>query len=370
MIRLIRGLRSGIDRRWRLRGVPAILLPATLILMGADKGCVSQPTVDTIVTTSSVQVKGVIQQIDPDGSVTLHDGKARLKVNGANLAEVSTVDKVWSYASVALANGLNTLEGTTKRVSGLFLISGTIDPFLLERRTDIPNVGDQKVWLNMTHFNIDNRLKAMANHTLNGPLSAADLNTFTTGVRAGIQDFVSKAYSGVDIVFVNSAGANVHEIKFHGEDQGCSLFGQSPGDWKNQVKAQVSHVYLSTFECVVVANNDLLTETPAKKTDTLQTRIKDISTLIGRTAAHEFGHSLGLVAEGDTKLHGCEGMHSCEAYDASHPSDRFDSGHYMMDPGPKSTLFARIGQDNSSTRKTHTPRFSNYDKSYLKILLP
>jgi hypothetical protein len=353
----------------RLRATTAILLPATLIMMGADKGCVSKPTVDTIVTTSPIEVKGGIQYIDSTGNVTLQDGKAQLRVNASWLAEVSTADQVWTYPAVALQNGVNTLDGKTRRWNGLFWVNGVIDPFLLERRNDIPSTGQQKVWFNMTHFNINNQLTAIANHTLNGPLSAADLNTFTTGVRAGIKDFVLKAYSGVDIVEVFAAGPDVQEIQFHGENS-CSLYGQSPGDFKNQIKAQVSHIYVGTFKCVVVDDDKLLTETPAKKTDTLQTRITDISTFIGRTAAHEFGHSLGLVAEGNAQLKGCEGMHSCEAYDAANPSDRFDSGHYIMDPGPKSTLHARIGQADPVNRDPQKPRFCNYDRSYLKIILP
>jgi hypothetical protein len=188
-------------------------------------------------------------------------------------------------------------------------------------------------------------------------------------VRAGIKDFVIKAYSGIDVVEVAASGADVHEIQFHGENS-CGLYGQSPGDWKNQTKAQVSHIYVGTFKCVAVDDNKLLTETPAKKTDSLQTRITDISTFIGRTAAHEFGHSLGLTSEGATKLNGCEGSHNCEAYDAANPSDRFDSGHYMMDPGPKSLLYARIGQDSATVRDPKKPRFNNYNRSYLKLILP
>jgi hypothetical protein len=347
----------------------AILLPATVILMGVDKGCVSKPIVDTIVTTSPIEMKGGIKHIDADGDVTLHDGKVQLKVNATTLAETSTVDKVWTYPSVTLQNGTNKIQGTTKRLSGFFWINGVIDPFLLERRNDIPNTGQQKVWFNMTHFNIDNQLKAIANHTLNGPLSAADLNTFTTGVRTGIKDFVVSAYSGVDIVVVNASGPDVHEIEFRGENS-SSLYGQSPGDWKNQTKAQVSTIYVGTFKHVAVDDDRLLNETPAKKTDSLQTRIADISTFIGRTAAHEFGHSLGLTSEGTTKLNGCEGSHNCEAFDNANPSDRFDNGHYMMDPGPKSTLHARIGQATADVRKAKKPRFNNYNKSYLKILLP
>ena len=118
----------------RLRLTTAVLLPATLVMMGAAKGCLSKPTVDTIVTTSPIEVKGGIQYIDGSGNVTLMDGKAQLKVNGSWLAEVSTVDQVWTYPSVSLINGVNTLDGKTRRWNGFFWVNGVLDPFLLERR--------------------------------------------------------------------------------------------------------------------------------------------------------------------------------------------------------------------------------------------
>jgi hypothetical protein len=115
-----------------------------------------------------------------------------------------------------------------------------------------------------------------------------------------------------------------------------------------------------------VDDNRLINQTAATKNDTIAQRVIDVGTFIGRTAVHEFGHSLGLTNEGN--LHGCEGTHNCEAYDAANPSDRFDNGHYIMDPGPKSTIWARIGQANSTERKAKVPKFNSYNKSYLNII--
>ncbi len=249
-------------------------------------------------------------------------------------------------------------------------VNGTIPAFILERKTDLSSVGEQKVFFDWSGAGINDKIKAMATHTLNGPLSAADLNTFVTGVKDKVATFFKGAYDGQSVTLVNAAGSGVHTVKFIGKDS-CNLYGQSPVDYKNTDKTQASEIYIGTFWCVVVDKDDLLNETPAQKTDTLQTRIGDIGTYIGRTVAHEVGHSLGLVAQGDSKLHGDVGWHNNQAYDDANPSDRADSGRYIMDPGESSVLYARIGQcDPDLPRNTCTPHFNAYNKSYFKITHP
>lgn len=343
------------------------------LLMGVDKGCVTQPTIDTIVTTSSVAIKGTINELDSGGTlVGTRDGKVRLKVNGVDQAWVSTVSKVWTYSSVGLNTGVNTISGSTQRTVGSTTINGTLDAFILERKTDLVSRGEQKVFLDFSDSGIATQLKAIANHTLNGPLSAADQTAFVDGVKAKVTSYFKEAYKGMKITVVTAAGTDVTTVKFRGEDK-CSLYGESPGDYKNSNKQQECKIYVGSFKCACVDDDRLLTETPARKTDTMTVRINDIGTFIGRTAVHEFGHSLGLTAEGDTKLHGCDGMHNCDAYDTANPADRFNSGHYIMDPGPKSGLCARIGLDCSegtTTRVAKKPRFNSYNRSYLKIIHP
>jgi hypothetical protein len=347
------------------------LVPLAVVLMGADRGCVTSPTPDTIVVANPT-IKGNISEFSGDDFVATHDGSARLKVNNVWQPWVATVDKVWTYNNVALNVGTNELSGSTFRSSGMLFIFGTINPLLLDKRTDLASQGQQKVFLDWSDAGIDDQIKAIATHSLDGPLSAADLNTFVAGVKAEVVTFFEKAYSGKNVVLVPSFSAGTHTVKYHGEDS-CSLYGQSPGDFKSLIKQQQTEVYIGSFKCTVVDNNQLLTETPAKKTDTMAVRIVDIGTFIGRTTAHEVGHSLGLVAEPsglDQRLHGCEGTHNCEGYDQTHPSDRFDIGHHIMDPGPKSELYARIGQDGPVNRKAHRPFFEAYSRSYLEIVHP
>jgi hypothetical protein len=346
-----------------------VLIPFGIMFMGADKGCVTSPAPDSIVV-SNPKVQGNISEFDAsDNFVATHDGSARLNVNAVWLPWVATVDKTWTYNSVALNNGVNLLSGSTFRVSGGFFVFGTIPQFIYEKKTDLASQGQQKVFLDWSDAGIDDQIKAIAVHTLTGPLSAADQNAFVAGVKDKVASFFTSAYSGQNVVLVAADGPDVHRVFYHGEDS-CDLYGSSPLDYKNLNKHQVSNVYIGSFKCTVVDDDELLTSTPALLSDTMATRIADIGIFIGRTTAHEVGHSLGLVAEGDTLLHGCEGGHNCEAYDNANPADRFDIGHHIMDPGPKSELFARIGQANATTRQSQTPIFEAYGKSYLEIIHP
>ena len=144
------------------------------------------------------------------------------------------------------------------------------------------------------------------------------------------------------------------------------MFGESIGDYNNTNKKQTSHVYMDAIHCKIV--NQLVDDTAAELTDTLAQRVKDVSTYIGRTAAHECAHSLGLTNE--THLHGCDGNHNCDEYDEANPVDRFNNGHYIMDPGGKSELYARIGNASATSRAWKRPVFNAYNKSYLKLIHP
>lgn len=361
--------------RWWLR---MAVLACPFLLMGADSGCVFTPTADTIVTTGTVKIEGRIAEFDSNGKfVAWHDGTVTLNVNGTNLASVATVSQKWTYPSVALKAGVNRIKGTTSRGPG-GTIKGTIQEFVLERRTDLNATGEQKVFFDWSDAGIDDILQDIAKLSLNPDPSAADLTAFAADVRDGVKTFVLNAYKGTKVTLAGAAGPGVHVIKFFGNSYTvCGLYGESPGDFKNTNKTQTSNIYLNTFRCAAQpqtpggTDSRLLTETPARATDSLAQRVKDISTFIGRTAAHEFGHSLGLTAEGDVLvgLHGCEGMHNCSGYESTLPIDRFDDGHYMMDPGPKSKLHARIGQENTTTRKEQMPRFNAYNRSYLLIVV-
>lgn len=354
-----------MKRHWSL------LLPIVMVLsMGASyKGCFLEPIEKDLLTTAgSFSFTGTISEFNEAGKWTKnHNGQARLKKNGSYVTNwVNTVSGTYKFENMALSSGVNVFTGDVRfqEANGVWKI-GVIPEVLVERKTDLSSRGTQKVYLDWTDSKNNNLIKEMGEETLNHSFTTAELDQFVVDVKNKIRNFIGSSYNGVNIQFVSASGTDVHTIKFYGDER-CDLYGQSPGDYKNQTKQQTSSIYTATFHCVIVDDNRLINNTAATKNDTVDQRVTDIANFIGRTAAHEMGHSLGLTSE--AHLHGCEGMHNCEAYDNANPSDRFDNGHYIMDPGPKSNIAARIGQANSSERKTKTSKFNSYNKSYLKII--
>jgi|GEM_PF-4577999 len=354
----------------RIKAIYALLPFVLLFGMGATyRGCTFEPiNNDFLTTASTVNVTGTIAEFNDAGKwVKNHAGQARLKSGSTYLTGwINTDGTTYKFENVALNNGVNILSGDVRfqDTNGNWIAS-TIPQILIEKKTDLSDRGVQKVFFDWSDAGIDELLKGMATHTLNKTFTAAELNQFATDVKAKVESFFKQSYNGLNIQFVAASGDDVHTIKFFGDER-CDLYGESPGDYKNQNKVQTSKIYIATFHCVVVDDNRLIEQTAATKDDSVEQRVTDLGLFIGRTATHEFGHSLGLTNEGN--LHGCEGTHNCESYDNSNPSDRFDNGHYMMDPGPKSTIWARIGQANSTERKTKLPKFNSYNKSYLNTI--
>jgi len=355
--------------RFMLRFSKLLVLVGAISSIGAYRGCVFEPLEkDFITTNASINLQGTISEFNADGKwLKNYPGEVRLKKNDIYITNWQATDgTVWKVENVAIQNGINTIEGDVrfKNASNTW-VNSTIPEFLVEKKTDLTSQGVQKVFFDYSAANIDEQIKSMGENTLNHTFTAAELDQFVVDVKAKIRSIFISAYNGTNIQLVNAAGTDIHTIKFSGNTR-CDYYGESPLDYKNLTKAQTSNIYLGTFKCIVVDDNRLLNSTAATKDDSIAQRVADIGTFIGRTVVHELGHSLGLTDEGN--LHGCEGTHNCEGYDASNPSDRFDDGHYMMDPGPKSTIWARIGQANSSTRKAQVPRFNSYNKSYLGII--
>lgn len=163
----------------------------------------------------------------------------------------------------------------------------------------------------------------------------------------------------------------------------ATCFGQSPFDCGNRQPREVSEVWVGTYRRSMILNFDdrLAGWQPMDRSDSILTRIEDVAQALGRSAAHEVGHSLGLVGclpdEGCAWMGGCDDFHNCEEFQDRFSKEvphlrRFSSGQFIMDPGAKTTNWARLGEPLMKRRsQERSPAtFNTFDRSYLRIVLP
>jgi len=343
------------------------LLALVPVILGADSARVVKPAPDTLVVGSATSVTGIY--VDETGNAV--DGEIDILANGVDMGPVRTVGGVWSYPSVPLQLGLNIFTGSTLRLTPEGASSGSLAPFLLEQRNDLVARGRQDVFLDFADPEFDGLMREIALATLEPDPAPERLDAFAALVREEIGRYLDLVYSGNDVVRVDAMGPEVQRIHFDSTTLAPGLFGESPLDFLNERKDDVSTIYITTFKTTVVDENLLLIATPALESDSLEQRARDVATLIGRTAAHELGHSLGLVVATERGLKGCGGSHNCPAYDLRLPlANRFEDGHFIMDPGEQSALFARAGFANRIERAPRLPVFNSYNKSYIGHIHP
>jgi hypothetical protein len=291
-------------------------------------------------------------------------------------------------------------------------------------RNDLTNRGRQEVVFQPFSPIAVQRLRELATESLAGPLSEADLNRFVTGVNTKTREFFSKMYEPYNVVLVNQAtnpfvgavtvnfedndtrlgsplGTNIPQLSttqppdFFGD---ALLLASGLPDFNNQRKSQPVRIFVG-----VVKGNFASAAgfggTPVQRTDSLDTRIRDVSVVLGRVAVHEVGHSLGLVSQDDIieaeadrlglrqflpnppprlpDLDGCSGGHNCPEFAAANPLvDRFRGGYEIMDPGDRTNLYAQLGladvsmEPDPTVRIERLPEFCPFNDSYLRIIHP
>jgi hypothetical protein len=202
-----------------------------------------------------------------------------------------------------------------------------------------------------------------------------------------------EAYDGLRIKLVSkpTPGAPVQVVHFVKND-GTELLGETyvplpgtsatlPINCGNRFSDPVINVYISSFHRLMSDNFDsaipILSWKPMDRGDTIDVRIKDIGIALGRTAAHEVGHGIGLVGEKGGPadcgwMNGCQGSHSCQDWQDQNPlADRCRDGRYIMEPGAVGYNWIFIGEDGPKRSQRRTvPEFCNFDRSYLRFIQP
>jgi hypothetical protein len=332
-------------------GVLACVLAASLAQ--AATLAVDSPTNDTILLGAKIVLTG---QATPDSAVG--DG---VKVRAGQAIQTVPVAKGRWRVEIPLPEGQTVIDLTY----GDQTLS-----LLLTHGKDIQGRGTQPVRFEWEPRAID-RLKEIARSTLD-QVSDAGAVAFATGVKQLVPILFKQMYRGVNLVESAVDGPEVHVVRMTGAEGG--VYGSSPYDCGNSKKRETSTILVGTYARQM---EDLDAWPPMSKTDSLQTRIEDVSYALARTAAHEVGHSLGFVGYRVGRpcdwMLGCDEGHNCPEVNASYPmAERFAEGALIMDPGNKTWNHFRISEERDSQRglRRHLSRFSTFDLSYLAVVHP
>jgi hypothetical protein len=330
----------------------------------------------------SIAAHGQITVINPISDVMIDD--AVTPINGVAPAEsvtkvvlrsaatpepvevsVEPGFRTWSVPAFPLNPGLNVITVETRPATVPTLL------YLTRANGITRHTTPQKVAL-VWENGVDDQLKKIAKETIARELTAGELTTFVNLVRQTVPEVFRRAYRGLGVVVTDAEDDTTHSVVFH-DFELSGLFGQSFGDCGNDVAKQTSDVFVGTYVRLMTTQFDRWA--PMAKTDTLEMRAQDVAEALGRTAAHETGHSLGLVGtNGEERcgfMRGCDGGHTCVALQQAGMA-RFGGGFFIMDPGPKSANQARIGEGSKAARgQNRQPSvFCNFDKSYLDFIQP
>ncbi len=318
------------------------------------------PVNDTIVTDDSLTVTGTANPA-PNGT------QVDLAVEGAATYKTVVVAGKWMIQNVNVPDGTSVWSAAIKNEK---------HEIVVVKGKKIQNQAVQKIRF-MWGNGVDEKLQELATSTLEVALGADELEAFVTGVKAKAAAVFLRAYSGFNVTLVNNDGPTVHTVFFL--DFTGDIFGRSPYDCGSLVNRQESQVWVGTYTEVISSffADPILGWQPMDKNDSLHQRIIDIGEALGRTAAHEVGHSVGLVGSivGTPCgwMRGCAGGHNCDEMDNRQPLiNRFDGGFFIMDPGEKTANNARIAEalrtERSLVRKPAA--FNRFNRSYLQIVHP
>jgi hypothetical protein len=319
---------------------------------------IQSPENDIIVQDAMITVSGVVVGTPgPGATVVLSMEGSPTTYSGAVGADGS-----WSIASVAIPAN-STANWTAK-------LGTSTHTIVLTRGTGLASKGHQKVYFDWGQ-GVDAQILSLANGSLDTALTQDQQVAFVQGVRSQVVLAFTRAYSGYGIDIVNAPGAGIHTIQMMKDSS--SLFGQSPYDFGNQDPDQQSQIFVGTFAASMTSDD----WSPLAKTDSWRLRIIDAGEAIGRSCAHELGHSLGLVGSDAFApggwMRGCDGGHNCDQVQAQFPlSARFKSGQFIMDPGEKSLPNNRVAEPSQSARSaTRRPAgFNPFNRSYLSFVHP
>jgi hypothetical protein len=319
--------------------------------------------------------------ITVSGTGHIPGGSVRIEVKNKNglshYTSQAPLKEKWEVNGVRLEQGPNMITAIIGGRRGAVLV--TLAANIVAGKKQDP----QKVWFDW-HPQVNLTMKQIAKLTLNN-LTRAELDSFPVAVRTQVPSLFLRTYQAFGVELVDKDGPDVHTILMLPWNVDCIL-GETKYDCGNRIRRQCSNVYVGTY--VNDISNALINDQfeqdwgPMSLQDSAITRIRDLAEILARTAAHEFGHGLGLVGQPGYSaccawMMGCEKCHNCEAFHRQVKQEipefeRFGGGRFIMDPGAKTPNWARMGERTEHFRcSSREPSLlTSFDRCYLSIIIP
>jgi hypothetical protein len=338
---------------------PGPTLPAAS-LAPASSGTVTPPAgTGVVIRTPANDTILLGAQLTLTGDVA-PPGSAVTVFVDANSFPAAVSGGTWQ-ATVTLPMGASVVKART---------GSAHDEIVVTRGADLSPRTTQKVRF-VWHPGVDEELRRIARGTLQGP-SDTQVEAFVAGVRLATPAVLLRAYEGFDVADASDDSPDVHTVDLlpHNDD----FFGQSLYDCGNLQLHQQSDVLVGTYRSTMV--EEFPAWAPMRREDSLQVRIEDVAAALGRTSAHELGHSLGFVGSDLGSpcgwMMGCDGGHNCSELAPSFArAERFGSGRFIMDPGGKTQNHFRLAESAPNARGPRAPSvFTAFDRSYLAAIHP
>jgi hypothetical protein len=318
--------------------------------LAGNRIAILTPANDTMQLAAQLTLTGEVAPVGASVTVTVGGASFPAQVSGGT----------WQ-CTVTLPDGATVVRAASGTVS---------DEIVVTRGADLTPRATQKVRF-VWHAGVDDELRKIARGTLRNP-SNETVEAFVTGVRLATPTILMSAYEGFDIADASDDSADVHTVDLR-PDAG-DFYGLSPYDCGNLKLNEQSDVFVGTYRSAMV--DEFNKWGPMNRTDPLQVRIEDVAAALGRTSAHEMGHSLGFVGSGQGApcgwMMGCDGGHNCPdlAQDFQRAT-RFGSGRFIMDPGPRTLNNFRLAEGAPNERGPREPSvFTAFDRSYLSAIHP
>ncbi len=321
---------------------------------------IESPANESLILANPILIRGTAQQ-----------GVVTVEVDGKELPKIPVVNGTWEARGVELKLGPNVVVAKQAPAKP-HVILVTRGEGIKPGKPGQP----QKVCF-LWEGGLDDLIGEMAEITLNRRLVPVERTALNSGVVVGTIDVFCRAYKDFGIDLVERDGQDVHTILMTKTYAGDRV-GQTDYDCGNVQRRQTSQVFVGTYLVNMALYLDhpdpFVGWQPMKKNDRLLTRIQDFSEILGRTAAHEFGHGLGLVGSGKDCgwMSGCDNFHNCDSFQFASIVRRFGGGKFIMDPGKKTPNWARMGEAKATMRsQTREPSVLNaFNRSYLAIVVP